>query len=172
MNTTKTDQIIKSLESADYRSAFVESRCASTVAFQIRAIREQREWTQADLGDRCGKAQGWISQIENPQYGRHSMQTLLSLAHVFDCDLEVRFRPFTQLIGWLSNRRAGDLRVASYSADLGSRSSRPFMENGASADSAGQLLQVHSQRRGMARMTATSSRVTQTETTARPGGYR
>lgn len=121
MNTdlTRHQQIVASLGDKEYRDEFVESTVAAVVAFQVRAIREMRGWTQQELGDVCGTSQEWISTIENPQYGRHSMQTLLALAHAFDCWIDVRFRPFSDMAFWLSNRQPNDLMVAKFAEDKG-----------------------------------------------------
>jgi transcriptional regulator with XRE-family HTH domain len=85
--------------------------------FQLRALREQRGWTQQQLGVRCGKKQEWISKLENPQYAKFTLRTLKTLAQAFDVALQVKFISYDSLIGWLNTRHHGDLRVPSYSED-------------------------------------------------------
>lgn len=112
-------QFFGSFADDEYRHVFAEEQLNTFIAFQIRAIREQRELTQGQLGALCGKAQGWISQLENPNYGRFSLSTLKTLARAFDCMLEVRFKSFLDFSNDQERRRKGDLEVNSYSDDLG-----------------------------------------------------
>lgn len=114
---TRREQLVASLKDEEYRHALVDQHVASVLPFQLRAMREERGWTQQELGDRCGKKQEWISKLENPNYARFTLQTLKTLARAFDVALQVRFVGFGGLIDWFSNRRPGDLRVPSYSED-------------------------------------------------------
>jgi transcriptional regulator with XRE-family HTH domain len=62
-------------------------------------MREERGWTQRELGDIAGVRQNWISQIESPDYEGFSLRTLKKLAFAFDVALIVRFVPFSLLTG-------------------------------------------------------------------------
>lgn len=122
MNTrsTRRAQILASLADFEYRHALVEEHLAVFLPFQLRAMREERGWTQGELGVRCGKAQEWICKLENPNYGRFSLQTLKTLARAFDVALEVRFRPFSYFVDWMmTNRTSGDIDCTEYSKDSG-----------------------------------------------------
>lgn len=100
--TSVKRQIFESLKNPTYRSAFVNERVRSSVALQIRALREQRNgMTQKQLGDAVGMAQTWVSKLENPDYGKMTVATLLRLAKAFDTDLEIKFRPFSETIDTL-----------------------------------------------------------------------
>lgn len=97
------EQIWRSLEDDEYRRAF-NVDVDTGLAFQIRALREKNGWTQDQLGERAGgKKQEVISQWENPNYGRYSLQSLKSLAVAFDVGLMVRFVPFSDLVNWNAN---------------------------------------------------------------------
>lgn len=85
-----------------YREAFVEEMVSTGVAFQVRALRGREGWTQGELGQRSDKKQNVISRIENPDYGKVTISTLLSLAAAFDVALQVRFVSFGDL--WKSTR--------------------------------------------------------------------
>ena len=101
--TTKFGQIWKSLEDEEMRREF-NLDVDTGLAFQIRALREKNGWTQAQLGERAGgKRQKVISDWENPNYGRYSLQSLKSLATAFDVGLMVRFVPFSELVHWNAN---------------------------------------------------------------------
>lgn len=92
-------QILRSLKDREYRREFVAERVRSSIPLQIRALREQRnKMTQKQLAETLGKAQAWISKLEDPEYGKVTVATLLELAHAFDTDLEIKFRPFSDLL--------------------------------------------------------------------------
>lgn len=117
--TTIAKQLLESWKDHDYRIQFVRERVQSSVALQIRALREQRNgMTQTELGRRMGKAQPWISQIENPDYGKWSISTLLDCADAFDSDLEIRFRPFSRSLYELSHQNEQYFEVPSFEEEL------------------------------------------------------
>jgi transcriptional regulator with XRE-family HTH domain len=102
----------------EYRSVYVDEHLNTFLPFQIRTIREQRGWTQGQLGQYCGgKAQGWISKLEDPNYGKFTLATLKTIARAFDCMLEVRFKSYRDFSDEQERRRPGDLRVHSYEQD-------------------------------------------------------
>jgi transcriptional regulator with XRE-family HTH domain len=72
------------------------------IAFQIRATRDKREWSQADLARVIGMSQNNISRLENPDYGKHTLSSLKRVAEALDVALVVRFVPFGQYVNWLS----------------------------------------------------------------------
>jgi len=122
--TTKAKQLLESWKDPEYRAEFVRERVRSSVALQIRALREQRNrMTQKQLGDAIGKAQTWISVLEDPEYGKMSVATLLSLAAAFDTDLEIKFRPFSKALHELTKQSATYFEVRSFTEEL------PDLEN-------------------------------------------
>ena len=98
MISDKERQIQNSLANKEYREALAIEHINTTLAIQIRKMRENRQWNQSDLASRSGKHQETISQWENPDYGRHSMTTLKALATTFDVALLVKFIPFSELV--------------------------------------------------------------------------
>lgn len=85
-------------KSPDERNAYVTAEVTTALAHQIRALRIQRGMTQAELADRMGTKQHVISRLEDPSYGRLSLNTLLQLSRAFDTGLQVQFVP---LVGML-----------------------------------------------------------------------
>ncbi len=73
------------------RDAYVQAEVITALAHQIRSIRTQRNWTQADLAKKMGTTQAAVSRLEDPSYGRMSVNTLLDLSRVFDTGLRVQF---------------------------------------------------------------------------------
>jgi transcriptional regulator with XRE-family HTH domain len=117
--TTLARQLLDSWRDPEYRVQFVRERVQSSVALQVRALREQRNaMTQAQLAERMGKAQPWISQLENPEYGKMSVATLLDLAEAFDADLEIKFRPFSRSLYELSRQDREYFQVPSFEEEL------------------------------------------------------
>ncbi|MCX6634508.1 MAG: helix-turn-helix transcriptional regulator [Acidobacteria bacterium] len=114
-------QLLFSLRDAEYRHEFVKERVRSSVALQIRALRLQRDnMTQKQLGDAIGMAQTWVSKLENPEYGKMTVATLLRLAEAFDTDLEIKFRPFSRTVDMLSRQGTGYYEVPSFEEEFGS----------------------------------------------------
>ena len=64
----------------------------TSIATQIKALRESRGWTQAELAERLETSGPVVSLLENPN-SKHppTIQTLLRVAEVFDVALLVRF---------------------------------------------------------------------------------
>ena len=100
MISNKERQIQDSLANKEYREALAVEHVNTTLAIQIRKMRENQnpQWKQSELADRLGKHQETISQWENPDYGRHSITTLKALAATFDVALLVKFIPFSELV--------------------------------------------------------------------------
>ena len=84
------------------RTRLVSSNLDKGIAFQIRATRDKREYTQAKLANMAGMAQNNISRLESPDYGKHTISSLKRIADALDVALVVRFIPFSQYVDWLS----------------------------------------------------------------------
>src|SRR5712691_1014212 len=81
-----------------FRHAFVASNTRRGIAYQLRAMRLAINMSQGDIGKLASKPQNVISRLENPRYGKVSVQTLLELAEAFDVALLVKFVPFSRLL--------------------------------------------------------------------------
>ena len=58
-------------------------------------MRVQRGWSQIDLANKLGiKTQSAVARMEDPSYGKLSINTLLKLSSVFDVALSIRFQSF------------------------------------------------------------------------------
>jgi len=106
------------LKSKGYRQAFVEENVKTGIAFQVRALREHRSWMQKELGDRLNKPQNVISRIEDPDYGRFTIRTLLDLAAAFDVALLIKFVSFGELLNQLRDLSPEKLAVQSFDEEL------------------------------------------------------
>jgi transcriptional regulator with XRE-family HTH domain len=80
------------------RRAFTEVEAITSLANQIRVIRNQRGWTQKELARRLGTTQTVVSRLEDPSYGRISFKTFVALAHVFDVAPVMKFESTVRLL--------------------------------------------------------------------------
>jgi transcriptional regulator with XRE-family HTH domain len=80
------------------RRAYVHAELVNGVAHQIRVLRQQRKWTQQQLAKRLGTSQTVVSRLEDPSYGKFSVQTLLNVGSAFDVAVLVRYMPFSEFM--------------------------------------------------------------------------
>jgi len=92
------EQLIRQFQDKEFRDLFVAEHIYARLPLKIRALREQREWTQKQLGERAGMAQTWVSKLEDPNYGQLTIATLLKLASAFDVALSIDFITFSQIL--------------------------------------------------------------------------
>lgn len=118
MITDKEQQIRDSFVEKAYREALAVEHVNTTLAIQIRQLREQRYGKQAALAQRLGKHQETISQWENPDYGRYSLTSLKKLAAAFDVALLVKFISFNELAKDMVNLSPARLCPSSFNDEL------------------------------------------------------
>ena len=107
-------RLIERLQRKAFRDAYVAEHVRTGLAYQINALRQQRSWSQADLGRRAGKPQNVISRLEDPDYGRLGVQTLLEIAAAFDVALLVRFVSHEEILKWTTDVSPTALEVPSF----------------------------------------------------------
>lgn len=96
MNTFK-DVWNKLAKSKKYRESFALAFFKRMVPFQVRALRKQRGWSQAELAENANVTQGVISRAEDPDYGNLTINTISRIAAGFDVAFIVKFVPFSEL---------------------------------------------------------------------------
>jgi transcriptional regulator with XRE-family HTH domain len=125
MSLQSRDDLIANLRSKKYRDAFVSSRVSNTLALQIRAMRQERGWSQAYLAKLLGTSQNAVYRLESPQYGKPSITTLKRLASIFDVGLAVWFTPFSKLVDRVTQLSTDDILVPSFDDDPGFQQNAP-----------------------------------------------
>jgi len=106
------------LTNRKYRAAYVEETVRTSIAYQIRAMREQRDdMSQAKFGQLIDKPQSVVSRIEDPDYGKHTLQTLLDIASALDVALIVKFAKFPKFIDEFRDVTPDGNRVSSFNRD-------------------------------------------------------
>lgn len=103
-----------SLAVLEFRKSYREESIKNHVAFQIKAMRESRGWSQADLANKMGKHQSAIARIEDPDYGKLSIKTMLEVADAFDVSLSVQFVSFSEALDRTKNLSPAALNAVSF----------------------------------------------------------
>lgn len=114
--TSRKTKLIEKLQNKEYRDSYVSSNIDVGVAFQIRALRKQRKYTQKKLAEIARMKQGRISVLENPS-NTPNISTLKKIANAFDVGLIVRFVPISNLVEWQLNLSRESLDASSFSED-------------------------------------------------------
>jgi transcriptional regulator with XRE-family HTH domain len=120
MTSSWTNEFIDQLSDREFRHAYMTDQVRTHIALAIRILREQegREWSQTELGKRCNKPQSWISKLEDPEYGKVSLQTLFEIAEVYDLPLLIQFPEWGDWLMRMKNQSREDLEKKSFSPDL------------------------------------------------------
>jgi len=85
-------------EDEEYRYAYAEDFLNTSVATQIRVIREQRGLTQEELAQKIGTKQAGISRLENVNYSAWKTETLRKIARALKVRLKITFETFGSLV--------------------------------------------------------------------------
>jgi len=107
------------MRNKEYRDAFVAEQIFSRVPLKIRALREQRNLSQKELGEKAGgMAQAWVSKLEDPNYGQLTISTLLRIASACDVGLQIDFVPFSQVLNSAVTLSEESFSVPSFEQDV------------------------------------------------------
>jgi transcriptional regulator with XRE-family HTH domain len=101
-NRIKTE-LVDDFQDKEYAHAFVNSFLNTSIATQIKVLREERKWTQVKLADLADMKQPRISVLEDVYYSNWSIKTLQKLAKAFDVVLTVSFETFSDRIDDILN---------------------------------------------------------------------
>jgi transcriptional regulator with XRE-family HTH domain len=107
----------ENLKNKFFRREYVADNVRTGLAYQIKAMRSARGLSQSDLATLTGKAQSAIARLEDPDYGKFSIQTLLEIANAFDVWLSVEFVSFSVGLQRTENRSPMALNAISFSQD-------------------------------------------------------
>lgn len=108
---------LKDLKSREGREALTEAFALQGIGWQVRTMRLKRGWTQKELAERAGMSQPRLSKIEDTDYGRVTLSTLLKLAKAFDTSLLVRLAGFSRVLREMDDLSAEAIAAPSYEED-------------------------------------------------------
>ncbi len=91
-------RLAKKLGEKAYRDNYVSSHLRIFLTNQIRALRG--EMSQAEFGKFIQKPQSVVSRLEDPHYGKLTLQTLLDIANKLDVALLVRFTDYPTFLNF------------------------------------------------------------------------
>lgn len=95
--------LLEKLDNKRYRRAFRSATVRNFISLQIRALRKALFETQSKLAEACDTSANVIARLENPNYGKMSVSTLLDLADAYDVGLQIRFVPFEEMAEQIEN---------------------------------------------------------------------
>lgn len=107
-------RILVEFPDKEFRDSYVESRVRNLVAYQIRALRDLKKWSQEEMATRLGVSQSVVSRLEDPEYGRLTITTLLKLAFAFDVGLTIKFSSHEEFLNQTKDISPTALQVNSY----------------------------------------------------------
>lgn len=107
---------IERFKSKDYRTSFMSTRVRSSIASQIRELREASRMSQSELAERIGTRQSAVSRLENTEYGRASVQTLLDVATALDVALVVKYVSYEEFLFQHGNVKPSALSAETFAS--------------------------------------------------------
>lgn len=85
----RTANLIEKFQNRKYRHSYVAAHTRRFLARQMRKFRGEK--SQTEFGEAIDKQQTVVSRLEDPAYGKMTLQTLLDVAEKLDVALFVRF---------------------------------------------------------------------------------
>lgn len=118
MSVISKNKLLSKLKNKEYRDSYCEDYVKSHISFQVKVLREQRGLSQKDLAKLSGTKQAAISRIEDPEYGKLNISTLLKLSSVFDVSLSVKFVPYSSFLEEYTNSSFNSMRCSSFNDEI------------------------------------------------------
>jgi transcriptional regulator with XRE-family HTH domain len=109
-------RIVRELSDREFRNTYKRARVRSKLAYQIRALRKQRDWLQGKLAEVMNKPQSTVSRFEDDDYGKLTLETLFEISDAFDLGLVVEFVGYQEFLVRTSDLSSDRLRASSFDA--------------------------------------------------------
>lgn len=97
-NIAVDQKLLKRLAKKAYRDEYMAARVRSNIAYQVRGLRKRLNLSQSEFAELIGKPQSVVSRIENAEYGRVSVQTLIEVATALDIAVMVKFCGYPEFL--------------------------------------------------------------------------
>lgn len=111
-------RLMEDFSDGDVAHVYIDSHVNSKLAAQIYQTRQARGWTQAELAERSGIAQGRVSKIEAGEFDSLTMATLRKFAKAFDVTVRMELQPFSYGIVDVCHMTPAALAVPDRAASL------------------------------------------------------
>jgi transcriptional regulator with XRE-family HTH domain len=110
--------LVTEFDDKEYAHAYMEQFSNMAIAAQIKALREQRNWTQQQLAEAAKMKQERICALEDEDYDAWTIKTLRKLARAFDVTIKVSFEKFSSSLLDISKIDREALQRTSLKEDL------------------------------------------------------
>jgi transcriptional regulator with XRE-family HTH domain len=118
MYVSEQSELFDYLRDPEVRHLYLDSTIRQLIAMQLRSMREERRWSQTEVGDLAGgMKQPAIARLEDPSYTGMTLATLKRLAKAFDVALIVRFAAFSEFVDWTVQLNSYRLSPPEYRED-------------------------------------------------------
>jgi len=111
------DKLPGEFQNEEYRYAYAESHLETTLAAQIKVLREQRGFTQAELAEATGTKQAAISRIESADPANWKVSTLWKIGRALGVRVRISFETFGSLVEEKERFTRADLERPDFETD-------------------------------------------------------
>ena len=101
----------------EYRHVYDEGFLNSSIATQLKVLREERGWTQEVMAEKAGINQSRVSELEDINFNSWTIRTLRKFAKGFDLRLKISFEEFGTLLEDFRNLNRKGLSRRSFALD-------------------------------------------------------
>lgn len=112
-----TDTLREEFKDKETRHIYCDEFLNSSIATQIKVLREQRGLTQRELAERADMRQERISVLEDVNYSAWTINVLRRLAEAFDLTLTVKFESFGEKLFAIEDMSRETLEKPSFDED-------------------------------------------------------
>src|SRR3712207_2744535 len=112
-----TDTLREEFKDKETRHVYCDEFLNSSIATQIKVLREQRGLTQRELAERAGMRQERISVLADVNYSSWTINVLRRLAEAFDLTLTVKFESFGEKLFAIEDMSRETLEKPSFDED-------------------------------------------------------
>lgn len=109
--------LAEELKDPEARRDYADEFLSSYIALQIKTLRQQRGWSQAELARRSGMKQSRISAMEQADYSSWNLRTLQRLAAAFDLAFTAGFESFGRMLEDMTSISRSALERPSFAED-------------------------------------------------------
>jgi transcriptional regulator with XRE-family HTH domain len=101
-----------------YRDSYLDTHVRSGIAYQIQALREKLGLSQYAFAKKIGMTQSVVSRLENPEYGKVTVQTLIQVAMALEVALLIRFCSYPAFLAAIADLSPDALAVDGISGTI------------------------------------------------------